>query len=785
MDRHFHIKLKSMRFLTLLNIMMLVFSFLPFWVKASDSDVRNNPIDFHDYLDFDGTYDWDEAPYTLGSADDYYTYTHFRDVVCKTSTDLSVCETAMVGKKIRFETAEELYRFSVDVSFEQIYLSSNPAENVPVSSDKKDFFLEQHYVLGNDIDYSVLGAKTFIPIGYSFLDSTETQFEKTFQGIFDGQGFVISNMYFAGYDFLIYEELVDGELVDVAITPYYSMFTINNGIIKDIGLINPTFELLNLHITITHVSNLVGLNKGTVDHAFVIDNRDDIYNAGIRYNVGTSSSSFQAAGMIHENQGIFTNSYYASKVVVNASYINKFDAQPVLYLNTGGTIGNLVYDETRYLTSVGSFNLPIVNDYADGETTSILKSDASILNQPTNRWYFYPNDSYPRAQGLTYDEVHDRYLIQDAIDLAFFSRLIAYTTTTYDKAFNLHDYVLTDNIDMGVLGVNAYVTPSVTFFGSLSGLNPEGETLADNFYIYNLNMKRGTLRGTVYYAGLFSILGVNSHVHDINITQSSIQLTDTEANYGRLFNVGMLAGRLNAGTIEDVLLDVEIDLGTNALGETHVGALVGQAAGVIARVSSRGDMHANTHTFQPSYSIRPYYYIGGIVGSAALGAELNMRDVINYGDIYGFGTMSTFSFASGVSKIDIKIGGVIGYILNTASVSHHLVYATNMGDLILDDVIHSPSMPSSQNVGGVFGEAAGPAPILYDVVIIEEEEHEVLRFAYLYNEGNVIHEAMTGTSIVKAAGIGISNTTTATEYALLFNHGSFNYDSLVYYPQGT
>ncbi|MFA5290605.1 MAG: lamin tail domain-containing protein, partial [Candidatus Izemoplasmatales bacterium] len=215
------------------------------------------------------------------------------------------------------------------------------------------------------------------------------------------------------------------------------------------------------------------------------------------------------------------------------------------------------------------------------------------------------------------------------------------------------------------------------------------------------------------------------------------------------------------------------------------GALVGQASGVIARVSSRGDMHANTHTFQPSYSIRPYYYIGGIVGSAALGAELNMRDVINYGDIYGFGTMSTFSFASGVSKIDIKIGGVIGYILNTASVSHHLVYATNMGDLILDDVIHSPSMPSSQNVGGVFGEAAGPAPILYDVVIIEEEEHEVLRFAYLYNEGNVIHEAMTGTSIVKAAGIGISNTTTATEYALLFNHGSFNYDSLVYYPQGT
>ncbi len=789
MDRHFHIKLKSMRFLTLLNIMMLVFSFLPFWVKASESDVRNNPIDFHDYLDFDGTYDWDEAPYTLGSADDYYTYTHFRDVVCKTSTDLSVCETAMVGKKIRFETAEELYRFSVDVSFEQVYLSSDPAENVPVSSDKKDFLLGQHYVLGNDIDYSVLGAKTFIPIGYSFLDSTETQYEKTFQGIFDGQGFVISNMYFAGYDFLIYEELVDGELVDVAITPYYSMFTINNGTIKDIGLINPTFELLNLHITITRVSNLVGLNIGTVDHAFVIDNRDDIYNAGIRYNVGTSSSSFQAAGMIHENQGIFTNSYYASKVVVNASYINKFDAQPVLYLNTGGTIGNLVYDETRYLTSVGSFNLPIVNDYADGETTSILKSDASILNQPTNRWYFYPNDSYPRAQGLTYDEVHDRYLIQDAIDLAFFSRLIAYTTTTYDKAFNLHDYVLTDNIDMGVLGVNAYVTPSVTFFGSLSGLNPEGETLADNFYIYNLNMKRGTLRGTVYYAGLFSILGVNSHVHDINITQSSIQLTDTEANYGRLFNVGMLAGRLNAGTIEDVLLDVEIDLGTNALGETHVGALVGQAAGVIARVSSRGDMHANTHTFQPSYSIRPYYYIGGIVGSAALGAELNMRDVINYGDIYGFGTMSTFSFASGVSKIDIKIGGVIGYILNTASVSHHLVYATNMGDLILDDVIHAPSMPSSQNVGGVFGEAAGPAPILYDVVIIEEEEeeeeHEVLRFAYLYNEGNVIHEVMTGTSFVKAAGIGISNTTTATEYALLFNHGSFDYETFIYYPQGT
>ncbi|MDD4184770.1 MAG: hypothetical protein PHI01_05105, partial [Candidatus Izemoplasmatales bacterium] len=542
MEKSLYRRLIQMRLLVIMIISIMVFSVISFFVFETEAI---GPIDSHfdDLVVFDGTYDWEKPLSDPGSSSDYITYSELRDTYCKYTSTLGACELAVYGadgeggtddKKIRFDTAEELYRFSVDVSYEDVYLSQDPNENYKLTTDKINFLLGLDFVLGGNINYSVIGSKRFIPIGYSFYDTDDVLHENLFDGTFDGQGFAISNLYLADYDELVHEEEKDGSIIDVANSPYYSMFTVNNGIITNLGLVNPTLELLTLHINITKLANIVGENQGTVDHVYVIDNRESVLEAGIRYNVGTSSSTFQAAGLIHTNSGSFSNSYYVSKVVVNGAYVNKISAQPVLYVNSG-SIAHLVYDSTRYLllVQVGVQTFPVddPNENASGETTTVLKSTDSDLNQLANHWYFYPSDTYPLPQGLQYDETDDVYYIHNAIDLVFFSRLITFSSVANGNAYAYSDYVLTDNIDMGVLAPGAYLTPSVTFYGSFSGLNPEGEDLSDNFYIHNLTINKGTLRGTVYYAGLFSILGANSSVSNLNIYDSQISLSDTEDYY--------------------------------------------------------------------------------------------------------------------------------------------------------------------------------------------------------------------------------------------------------------
>jgi len=770
MMSHFMKRMILRRFLAFFSLMLVTFAFAPFFVEAQPY-IPNNPST--DVVEFTGDFDWDTTLDTKTSSTDYITYANFRNNYCLAGTSASACETAAAGKYIRFDSAESLYRFSVDVSYAQIYLTGNPTEDVKLSSDKIAVLLSLNYVLGNNIDYSVMGAKTFIPIGYWFTDTQANEHKNIFTGSFNGQGFVISNLYVAGYNYLIYTDTSNPlNPVDIALSDYYSMFPFNDGSITNFGLLNPTFELLTLHIDIDKVSNVVGINleNGVIDHVYVIDNRTSVLDAGIRYKVGSSSVDFQAAGLVHTNDGTFTDSYYVSKVVVNGSYINKFSIQPVLYINNG-TIDNLVYDSDVYLLSVivgtSTFTIDTPNGLATGEATTLLKSDSSSLADDAGSllWNFYPSDGYPILFGLVYDSGNSRYLISSARDLVFFSRLIGFVTVYNSKVFSDSDYALTTDIDLSILASNAYSTPLVTFTGLFTGYNSSATDLSENYYIYNMTLTQGIIRGTGFYSGLFSIVGATGVVNNLNISQSSINLTNTEGYYSDIFYVGAVAGRLSAGTFEDIIVDVSINLGTNAIGKTFVGGLVGEASGVINRVSNFGSVVAGDHAYQSSYNVNPKFYIGGIVGGADL-LQLHLEEAKNYGDLYGFGTTSTFSFVTGVTSIESKLGGIIGYILNTSTIKHQIVNVANLGDIYLSPTISTISMPSSKNVGGVFGELAGYAPVL--------ELDGVYLFANLYNEGNVHATYETDTSTIHSAGIGVSNTSEAVEYALLFNHGNFD-----------
>lgn len=827
----------------LLFVAFFALAFGPFYLSSTPVDAQGVPT--NDILEFEGTYDWETTLDSKTSSTSYITYADLRDNYCTYTADYSTCESAVSGKYVRFDTAEELYRFSIDVSFAEVYDSGVPAQDYKLSNAKINLLLSLDYVLGNNIDYSVMQSKAFVPIGYAFTDVAENVYERSFNGTFDGQGFEIRNLYVAGYDHLIYIDQVDeNTTIDIAMSEHYSMFNYNSGTITNVGLINPNLEILELHTDITKLSNLVGFNMSTgiVDNVYVIDNRSTVTTAGIRYAVGTSSEDFQAAGIIHTNQGTFTDAYYVSKVVVNGNYINKFDVQPVLFENDGGTISHLVYDSVVYLlqVTVGSstFIIDTPNGLATGETTNTLKSTSSSLNNYSftssdisftsstgviasssldfsiyhageiiwingslsndgkytitdssantitvsesltdesagesvtvskEVWHFYPTDGYPLLQGFHYDSDNEVYLISNPVDFVFFARVIQFDSINHGLAYYASDYVITADLDMSILADDAYVIPADTFTGSLSGYNPLGTDNSDNFYIYNLTINQNIARGTEYYGGLFSVLGAGSEISNLNFSQSDVAFTDTEVIYSYTFYIGAIAGRMTGGTISNVLVDVDIDLGDEAIGKTYAGGIVGKASGVIEYTSNNGNIYVNEHAFSSSYSIKATYNIGGIVG-AAESVKLTLTDVVNHGDIYGFETSSDITLATGYTQITIRIGGVIGYIYNIANNLIEMVNVANHGDIYLQSVKKTISVPSYQNVGGVFGILEGLAPDL--------ESNDEYLFANLYNSGDIHHTYVTDTATIRSAGIGVSNPSAVTEYALLFNHGTFDF----------
>jgi len=829
-----------------------------FFLEANPNVNAQPKADIVDILEFEGIYDWETTLDIQTDSTDYITYSEYRETICvysDTTATPTYCASQASGKKIRFDTAEELYRFSLDVSFDTIYLSDTLSENYKLSDAKIAVLLSLNYVLGKNIDYSIMESKAFIPIGYAFNDVADNVYERSFTGTFDGQGFVIENLYLAGYDYLIYTDETEPENpIDIAMSEHYSMFNYNEGTIKNLGLVDANLEILELHTNITKLSNLVGFNMtniypasdviftassktiasttinlavysagdlieidgsanndglytvtgtpsansltvletlvnetvassidvskpGVVENVYVQDTRTDVTEAGMRYSVGTASEDFQAAGILHTNQGVFRSSYYVSKVVMNGYYINKFSCQPVIYTNQG-TISDLVYDSELYqlLVTVNGqpFTIDTPNGLATGETTATLKSTSSSLSTLTYQdngttkhiWYFYKSDGYPLLEGFEYDSTNHVYWIEDAMDFQFFAEVIGFSTINYDTnslTYGASAYLIKDNIDMSTLAPNAYEIPSTTFTGSLSGLNSSGADLGDNFYIFNLEIEDGILRGDEYFAGLFSVLGAGSEVSNLNFSQSTVSFSSTDTYYSKDFYIGAIAGKMTGGTIENVLVNVAVSLGTEALGKTYAGTVVGKASGEINNVSNYGTLTGGDHTFQSEYSINPIYYMGGIVG-AAESSQLVLNEVVNNGAISGFETSTGFS---STTEAEVFIGGVIGYLSNTTGSEHQMIEVANKANITIESFIDSVDVPSVQYVGGVFGLLDGVAPIL--------EENSIYEFANFYNSGIIYHTYAANTADIIAAGIGINNASEAIEYALLFNHAAYDF----------
>jgi hypothetical protein len=465
-------------------------------------------------MEFDGTYDWEVNPDNVQDNEDYIPYDDLRTnyiIPIQNGTESIGNLLSYVNSKfIRIDTANDLYHFSRDVSFIEQFTTYNPSEeiyeiNSSIDQSLVTTLLGLDYVLGQDIDYAEMQSKSFDPIGYDFTFQGTT-YTNHFTGTFNGQGFEIDNLYVSGFERIALVSNV-GELIIFPISEYYAMFNNNQGDIRNLGLIDPNLEILQVSDDLTKLANIVGENNGTIDHVYVIDNRESVTEAGIRYRVGNTPKIFSAAGIVHTNKGNLSNAYFSSKVVVNGNYINKFDLEPIVFDNQSpGTTSHIVYDIDRYLidVTVGSSTFTInTPSQGLGETTVLMKSDQSSLN--AGDWYFYPDDGYPILQGMEYSSGY--YMIEDAKDLAFFPELLSFSTEMNSLNFSDANYKLMSNIDMGILANGIYKTPMVTFNGEFIGTNDSAIDQSDHYYIYNLHQTDFLGINSKVYAGLFSVLG--------------------------------------------------------------------------------------------------------------------------------------------------------------------------------------------------------------------------------------------------------------------------------------
>ena len=713
---------------------------------------------------------------------------------------LSAISTLVGTKRIAIETADDLYNFSTAVSWNWI----NTANYANYFYYKTvSYLLDQDYALVSDIDYRNMRAKTFNPIGIDLdlpIDyDPNTPGEQDpifpFTGSFDGQGFSISNLYVSGYSYVTVDYSFDGTEQNsqiFSLIQSYSMFALigETGVVKNLTVRNPNFELLDAPEGLTKAAMFVGTNHGTIYNVSVIDTKTNAQGAsiaGIRFNVlfVQAGTTFTAAGFAHTNAatGKIYNSFFISDKVMADGSRSRFNVRPFVYTNSG-TISGVAYDQLL-IPNVDSTTLPqsfpnytqaqFRSGTASGSPISINNTNLQTLYGETRQWNYYVQDGFPILFKLTY--VSGAFEIANEMDLIAFNKLINYNTPYNGITYDTHNYRLTDDVDMR--NIKGYVTPTKEFKGTFSGGTSEFSSSSTNTnkYIYNMTIDKPVIIGNNYYMGLFSIL--SGTVRNINLMNNQMNLTLTAVNYGRTFNVGSIAG-VSTGTIRNIVSDTDIQTGTAAIGRSYIGGIAGSAQGSVTYVANLGIIDGNAHNFN-NLTINGLFSIGGILGSTT-GTTLILTNSINLGEIRGIGLASGSQFNVAVgSSIQNRVGGIIGEVNNTASTNHSFYYVTNEGKVAANDFTGKSGGTVQNFIGGIFGEVQGLA-----FQITNPTNPITFRNGRWQNKGIIEANHINTFTTTNSAGIGVvSTSTTKAEFTYMTNSGGFNFPNLNYQNHNT
>ncbi len=556
-------------------------------------------------------------------------------------------------------------------------------------------YLSLDYVLGTDIDYfDALQeniAYLFTPIG----------FNTPFTGTFDGQGYEITNLIFRSVNSTEdYDTYMPGLI-------YYSMFSriSETAIIENLGLINPLIVQAIEQGAMTHVSVLVGENRGLVQNVYYLDNRGD--SAGIN-----AEGNFFISGLVSRNIGTITNAFVSTPHVKSLAVIDNLASAVLVYSNTG-TISQTYYDE---------------DVYGDEGTTSISNGDGLSTSEFQNAsnfnsdWYFSDSYSglttdpelisqtiidstYPTLQGVA---VNQRVIeINDAVDFVYMNELL-----NVSGLFRASDYIITSDIDMNQVSRKAYKAASVGFSGSLSStLISAGSTLYTHtpaqggtyqyHTIIGLKISDTTLIGNYASYALFSSLfGKVTHLNflDYTIIPEDIEMT---ANRDRILIGGIAAASANGALIDDVHIDLTIDIPetTTELGQVLVGGMVAEGSIQLANSSSTGfiDELSLNYNARSDESV-----VAGMIGHAF---NVTLDHVLNNMTVEGLGYQD---IPSGTTYY----GGMIGF--GSAMAMHYVV---NVADINT----HTNGAINTSYIGGIVG---------YQTDLLDQT-------TYIYNSGNV------------------------------------------------
>ncbi|MGI6360361.1 MAG: hypothetical protein ACOX02_04925 [Acholeplasmatales bacterium] len=660
----------------------------------------------------------------------YLSYTEFKATIATSGATASdILAVKAQGKKIRFDKANELYQFSVDVSaFNDKNYSNNGTQ-----TDRVHALLNLDYVLGKDIDYLEAQGKAFIPIGYNYEDDNN-HYSAIFTGSFDGRGFEIKNLFIADYDDLVIKE----EEGDIMITPYYSMFSFNSGVIKNFGLLDPHYALRIPHDAVTRASHLVGENTGTVEHVFVVYKDKE---AGIRMvpQPGQTILSYEAGGLIYVNKGTFKDAYYAGEVVINKSYIKNFNVQPVLFKNEGGTTQSLIYDSTRYITNLiidgQPYSVTPVNGLHTAKSTNDLKT-----NGLGNNWFYYPEFRYPAQFGLS-ENAENNLTISNAVEFIYFNKLVTLNYHDNDNVYyRNHNYVLMSNIDLRDVAIDAYVIPKQKVLSKIDG---------KNYHIGYINIRKGLMLNEEYYAGLFSVFG--GELLNITINNAVIDLVDCCPAPKLNCHTGLIAGTLENAKIENINIDASIDLGTKSPKTINLGVLAGDGYGLIKDTYIAGDLKANTIS-EPTDLTEINYYIGGVIGKTTMYQKITLNRVLYVGDIKA----PISNHAEPIQKLTVYLGGVIGHSYNTL-LRNDYYKIMNAGVIKLEEINASNL---TYYAGGAIGYSEGRPYNLSD-----NNRNWYHRGTFINNIAGI----NTTTKKVYISGVVTANHMQETEFIGLFN----------------
>src|SRR5690554_469843 len=699
---------------------------------------------------------------------------------------VSNIENLVGTKRVSIDSAHELYLFGNAQSYnfdQQGGIVSFADINDEVNTSVMKKVLDLDYVLLNDIDYSVKKAQKFVPIGTNLelesgvISTQPISLKAPFTGSFDGNGFEIKNLYLAEHSYvtITIQDDEESSAVTVVLFKQYAMFANigSSGVVKNFVLKNPILEITTIDSSsgLLQTAMLAGENSGTISNVGVIDEKVSAQGPGIIFDVlYPSNETYTAAAFVYDNKGVINNSYFVGSNVVVSSLNYRFSGIAPFFYENSGTINNSLYSD-NVITKV-DLNNP--KDYTNAGLESHSLSDIKIGNTNLNSssslgspWYFYELDGYPSLKGLQYS--NGEYLINNDLELMYFSQLLNLITPVNGKSFDMHKYRIVDHINMK--NFKFYKTPSAVFRGELYGGNVNftlNSNVNNNKYIYNLTLQTPHIQGNSYHLGLFSRL--SGTVRNINIFNSNIILTNTNSHYGKTINVGFVTAELTGGTIKNIISNANTNLGTNAIGLVYAGGLVGIGNGEISYVSTNGLVDGGKHNFN-NYTIVPNFYVGGIIGTN--NGAININYSFNNGTVKGVGTLNT-NYNANTNTAKTFTGGIIGEVNNITESSNSLVYLTNNGLIDANDFQgKNNNLIAHQYVGGIFGSVKG-----YGFKLNEGSSVKNGRFE---NTGNVKGSYINTHTKLFAAGIGVMNTNYVNaNISYLTNSGTYEFNNFNY-----